>query len=95
MMEEKDMNMNYVLDELREYKKLSIKLEQELKKNQTKISNLLNSNDELKSILSQTNIERNKMKKEIDNLLQENKELSEKNNSLEEHIIKTLNIFYL
>ena len=95
MVEQKDINFNYLLDELKEYKKLSIKLEEELKKNQNKISNLLNSNDELKSIISKNNIDKKDMEKQIDDLIEKNAELSDKNNLLEEHLNNTFNIFIL
>ena len=93
MLEQKDLNFNYLLDELKEYKKLSIKLEEELKKNQNKISNLLNSNDELKSIISKNNIDKKDMQKQIDDLIEKNAELSDKNNLLEEHL-NNINIQY-
>ena len=93
MVEQKDLNFNYLLDELKEYKKLSIKLEEELKKNQNKISNLLNSNDELKSIISKNNIDKKDMEKQIDDLIEKNAELSDKNNLLEEHL-NNINIQY-
>ena len=93
MVEQNDLNFNYLLDELKEYKKLSIKLEEELKKNQNKISNLLNSNDELKSIISKNNIDKKDMQKQIDDLLEKNAELSDKNNLLEEHL-NNINIQY-
>ena len=86
MMEEKNFNINYILNELKKYRQLSAIQEEEIKKNKDNISILINSNNEMKNLLSQFDIEKNGLKKEIDNLLKKNEELSEKNYLLEEEL---------
>ena len=86
MKEEKNLNINYILNELKKYRQLSAIQEEEIKKNKDNISILINSNNEMKNLLSQFDIEKNGLKKEIDNLLKKNEELSEKNYLLEEEL---------
>ena len=86
MLEENNININYHIDELEEYKKLASKQEEEIIKNKNQISFLINSNYKMKDILSQLNSENNNLKKEINSLAKTNEELIEKNIILEEQI---------
>ena len=79
MIEEKNININYILNELQKYRQLSSIQGEEIEKNKYNISFLINSNDEMKNLLSQLNKEKNGLEKVIDNLRKDNQELSEKN----------------
>ena len=58
MMEEKNININYILNELQKYRQLSSIQGEEIEKNKNNISFLINSNDEMKNLLSQLNKEK-------------------------------------
>ena len=79
-------NLNEILEELDKYKIYSNELKQEIIKKEEEISVLVNSNNDMPSILSQLQTENNYIKKELINAKSENEELKEKNNLLEEQI---------
>jgi hypothetical protein len=79
-------NLNEILEELDKYKIYSNELKQEIIKKEEEISVLVNSNNDMTSILSQLQTENNYIKKELINAKSENEELKEKNNLLEEQI---------
>ena len=77
---------------MQKYRQLSSIQEEGIEKNKNNISFLINSNDEMKNLLSQLNKEKNGLEKVIDDLRKDNQELSEKNYLLEEELNNTINI---
>ena len=78
--------LNYYLEEIKEYKKLIDKLEAEIKKNQNDKISFSKEKNEIKLLVSQLNLENDNLKKEINNLQKENREISEINILLKEQI---------
>ena len=79
-------DMNYYLEELKEYKKLNEKLEIELRKYHKEKISLSKENNEMKSLISQLDLENDNIKKEIINLQKDNKEITDINILLKEQI---------
>ena len=78
--------LNYYLEEIKEYKKLIDKLEAEIKKNQNDKISFSKEKNEIKLLVSQLSLENDNLKKEINNLQKENREISEINILLKEQI---------
>ena len=85
-MKRSNLEMNYYIEEIKEYKKLIEKFEDEIKKIQNDKISLSKENDEMKLLISQLGSENNNLKKKIDNLQKGNEEISEINILLKEQI---------